>query len=268
MVGRALIRQGEFVAAIDLNDGRVVLHPTADWDVTGGHDAEGWNYRIDLAGPSQFTTRPHTPAPAVIHATTAATPPGPGGRRPDRVRLPRWPPLCRDPRCPRRRVKRHPRSPAAGTNRRQGPHRRAATDGHPQTERGRSPSFRQPRPAGAKAEPVRPNGTGSPPGSAPTRQLRSSSSTTPPAAKSSPPPASTPPFAPPETAPQPARPGGNSSSGSSLPSGGSSRTTSRPSSKPRSPSAGRNSAPATSQAAQASSNQWSAAAWTSPKPPL
>ncbi|MCY4086859.1 MAG: hypothetical protein OXG37_08260 [Actinomycetia bacterium] len=31
-------------------------------------------YRINLAGPSQFTTRPHTPAAAVIHATYSRDP--------------------------------------------------------------------------------------------------------------------------------------------------------------------------------------------------
>ena len=40
MVGRALIRQGEFVAAIDVKDGRVTLTPAADWDVTGGYDPD------------------------------------------------------------------------------------------------------------------------------------------------------------------------------------------------------------------------------------
>ncbi|MCY4086690.1 MAG: hypothetical protein OXG37_07370 [Actinomycetia bacterium] len=30
--------------------------------------------RINLAGPSQFTTRPHAPAPAVIHATYSRDP--------------------------------------------------------------------------------------------------------------------------------------------------------------------------------------------------
>ena len=74
MVGRALIRQGEFVAAINVKDGRVTLTPAADWDVTGGHDPDGWNYRLNLAGPSRSTTRPRTPASAVIHLTYSRDP--------------------------------------------------------------------------------------------------------------------------------------------------------------------------------------------------
>ena len=77
MVGRALIRQGEFVAAIDVKDGQVTLTPAADWDVTGGHDPDQWDpslYRLNLAGPSRFTTRPHTPASAVIHVTYSRDP--------------------------------------------------------------------------------------------------------------------------------------------------------------------------------------------------
>ena len=42
MAGRALIRQGEFVAAIDVKDGRVMLSPASDWDVAGGHDPDQW----------------------------------------------------------------------------------------------------------------------------------------------------------------------------------------------------------------------------------
>ena len=74
MVGRALIRQGEFVAAIDVKDGQVTLTPAADWDVTGGHDPDQWEYRLNLAGPSRWTTRPHTPASAVIHVTYSRDP--------------------------------------------------------------------------------------------------------------------------------------------------------------------------------------------------
>ena len=74
MVGRALIRQGEIVLAIDVKDGRVTLTPAADWDVTGGHDPDQWEYRLNLAGPSRFTTRPHTPASAVIHLTYSRDP--------------------------------------------------------------------------------------------------------------------------------------------------------------------------------------------------
>ena len=68
-LGRALIRRGELVAVIDVDpDGRVRLSPASDFDVTGDHEPETWMYRINLAGPSRYTTRPNVPAVAVIHA--------------------------------------------------------------------------------------------------------------------------------------------------------------------------------------------------------
>ena len=74
MVGRALIRQGEFVAAIDIKKGRVVLHPAADWDVQGSYDPATWRYRLNLAGPSGQTTMPSEPAEAVIHVAYSRDP--------------------------------------------------------------------------------------------------------------------------------------------------------------------------------------------------
>ena len=67
-IGRALLRRGEIVLVIDVNpDGRVRLVPAADWNVTGDWEPETWDYRVNLAGPSRYTTRAHVPAAAVVH---------------------------------------------------------------------------------------------------------------------------------------------------------------------------------------------------------
>ena len=67
-IGRALIRKGELVLAIDVDmDGLARLLPAADWDVTGYYDPSTWAYRVNLAGPSRYTTRASLPAAAVVH---------------------------------------------------------------------------------------------------------------------------------------------------------------------------------------------------------
>ena len=54
MIGRALIRQGEIVFAIEVRDGRVMLAiPASSWDVTGDVDPASWSYSLTLGGPSQ-----------------------------------------------------------------------------------------------------------------------------------------------------------------------------------------------------------------------
>ena len=67
-IGRALIRSGELVLQIDVDpSGRVRLCPAADFDVTGDHEPSSWFYRLNLAGPSRFTTRANVPAAGVVH---------------------------------------------------------------------------------------------------------------------------------------------------------------------------------------------------------
>ena len=58
MVGRALIRSGECVLAVDIRGGAVHFVPAADWDIQGGYAPETWRYRLSLAGPSQQYTGP------------------------------------------------------------------------------------------------------------------------------------------------------------------------------------------------------------------
>ena len=65
-VGRALIRHGESLWAISVNEGRVVLTPACSWDITGGSDPAGWRYSLELAGPSGSETV-NLPSEAVLH---------------------------------------------------------------------------------------------------------------------------------------------------------------------------------------------------------
>ena len=58
MVGRALVRAGEILLVIDVDDmGVVRLQPASNWDVHGGVDPETWRYRVNLPAPSSTVTR-------------------------------------------------------------------------------------------------------------------------------------------------------------------------------------------------------------------
>lgn len=72
LIGRSLIRRGEFVARIEL-DGtdRLRLAPAADWDVRGGPDPMSWRYRLNLPGPSRWNETVVTPADRVLHVMFA-----------------------------------------------------------------------------------------------------------------------------------------------------------------------------------------------------
>ena len=74
LIGRALIRQGEIVFAIEIRKGRVVLIPAASWDVTGEHDPASWSYRLTLGGPSRLTTLEPVPANGMVHIRLQADP--------------------------------------------------------------------------------------------------------------------------------------------------------------------------------------------------
>ena len=66
-IGRALIRHGEFVAAIEVSRGGLVrLAPAASHDVDGGVDPSTWIYRLDLFGPTGTRTLFRPPA-GVVH---------------------------------------------------------------------------------------------------------------------------------------------------------------------------------------------------------
>ena len=67
LIGRALLRHGELLLAIDAVDGELSLWPVADHNVHGGFDPTGWTYRLNLAGPSFFVTRDPVAAAGVCH---------------------------------------------------------------------------------------------------------------------------------------------------------------------------------------------------------
>ena len=73
MIGRSLIRSGEFLAVIEMGmeDDIPRLAPAASWSVTGGANPASWIYRVSLAGPSQQTAI-IIPANGVVHVRYAA----------------------------------------------------------------------------------------------------------------------------------------------------------------------------------------------------
>ena len=61
MIGRALVRRGEWVAAIDVDrDGRIVLVPASAHSIDGEPSPSTWRYELTLSGPSgtRTVTRP------------------------------------------------------------------------------------------------------------------------------------------------------------------------------------------------------------------
>lgn len=66
--GRAAIDRGEVVYLIDVDDGRLQLHPATQWNLErGGPRPTSWTYQIDVAGPSATETR-FVRGDAVLHA--------------------------------------------------------------------------------------------------------------------------------------------------------------------------------------------------------
>ena len=70
---RALIRRGEIVFQIDIENGRLVLHPVGDYDVRGSADPSTWAYRCVRHGPSRTETALLS-ADAVLHFKYATEP--------------------------------------------------------------------------------------------------------------------------------------------------------------------------------------------------
>ena len=76
-IGRALCRQGESLHVIAVRQGRVVLTPTASWNVLGSDDPASWLYQLTLNGPT--TSRTITlPAASVLHVSMRRTRRAPG----------------------------------------------------------------------------------------------------------------------------------------------------------------------------------------------
>ena len=74
LLGRALIRRGELVAAIDVDEMGLTLCPASSHDVAGGFMPDGWRYRLNMAGPSRTTTRRRVRAAGVVHVMYSRDP--------------------------------------------------------------------------------------------------------------------------------------------------------------------------------------------------
>ena len=72
LIGRSLIRRGEFVALIRVTHaGEIQLLPAADHDIEGGPDPSAWLYRLNLGGPSRTMTYSDVPAEGLVHVAYA-----------------------------------------------------------------------------------------------------------------------------------------------------------------------------------------------------
>ena len=76
MLGRSLIRNGEYVAVIKMGmeSNTPRLATAASWDVRGGANPSSWVYRLSLAGPSHQTTIENLPAAGVVHVRYSSDP--------------------------------------------------------------------------------------------------------------------------------------------------------------------------------------------------
>ena len=74
LIGRSLVRRGEFVAVIKMGRGDDTprLAPAASWDIVGDEDPKSWTYRLTLAGPSKQTTIENVAADGVVHIRYAS----------------------------------------------------------------------------------------------------------------------------------------------------------------------------------------------------
>ena len=75
LAGRALIRRGEILFAIDVHDGAMYLRPVSSHDIHG--DYARWDYRLNLPGPSEQITRSRVPSEGVCHVMYASDPEAP-----------------------------------------------------------------------------------------------------------------------------------------------------------------------------------------------
>ena len=72
-IARALIRSGQYVAAIEAGNGALRLMQAHTWDIAGGADSRTWRYTLDLPGPSGNETR-SLPAEGVVHCRFSSDP--------------------------------------------------------------------------------------------------------------------------------------------------------------------------------------------------
>ena len=74
LIGRELIRRGDLVLYIDVDDvGKLTLLPCNSVEIKGGPDAASWTYLLELAGPSRGK-KVRAAADGVIHIRYASDP--------------------------------------------------------------------------------------------------------------------------------------------------------------------------------------------------
>ena len=73
LIARDLIRRGESLFLIEVNNAGLALRPAGSWDVRGGSKPDTWFYRLDTYGPSSNETR-LVPSASVLHFRYAVDP--------------------------------------------------------------------------------------------------------------------------------------------------------------------------------------------------
>ena len=76
LIGRSMIRRGEVVFRIDVDDGMLQLQPAMSHSITGGPDPRTWQYLIQTGGPSESVSV-SLPADSVVHCIYASEPDSP-----------------------------------------------------------------------------------------------------------------------------------------------------------------------------------------------
>ena len=74
LIGRALIRKGEILLGIYVDETGVQLRPAASHDVQGGYMPGSWEYRLHFAGPEKQKTTRLFESERVVHLRYAADP--------------------------------------------------------------------------------------------------------------------------------------------------------------------------------------------------
>ena len=70
---RRLIRYGQTVYLIEVEDGKIRLRDVASWNIGGGPNEEDWTYECEMAGPTKSETI-RRPSSGVVHFRYAVDP--------------------------------------------------------------------------------------------------------------------------------------------------------------------------------------------------
>ena len=75
-IGREIVRRGECLFLIEVDNDGLRLLPSNSWDITGGVAPESWTYLVDLAAPDS-TRSVIAPAAGVVHVRAYVEPSAP-----------------------------------------------------------------------------------------------------------------------------------------------------------------------------------------------